>query len=190
MQCPLSAVCTVYSPYTNLCSVLCLECVLCTVPIPIFTLSFVCSVYCVQSLYQSSRCPVSAVCTVYSPYTNLHAVLCLQCVLCTVPIPIFKLSFVCSVYCVQSSHQPYPQCVNCTCTVGLKKVTNEMKTHKNPELRASSVVKAGDLPAKKQTKPVTTAPAVKKNPVFGLQGKKWIVVSFHLISAAALFIVE
>ena len=64
-----------------------------------------------------------------------------------------------------------------------------MKTHKNPELRASSVVKAGDLPAKKQTKPATTAPAVKKNPVFALQGKKWIVVSLHLMSAA-LFIVE
>ena len=86
-------------------------------------------------------------------------------------------------------YQPYTQCVNCTYTVGLKKVTNEMKTHKNPELRTSSVVKAGDLPAKKQTKPATTAPAVKKNPVFALQGKKWIVVSFHLKNTA-LFIVK
>ena len=60
--------------------------------------------------------------------------------------------------------------------VGLRKVTDDMKTHKNPELRASSVVKASGKPAVKTTpKAVTTV--VKKPPVCELQGKKWVVVS-------------
>ena len=52
-----------------------------------------------------------------------------------------------------------------------------MKTHKNPELRASSVVKASDKPAAKAAPKAASAPAVKKPPVCALQGKKWIVVS-------------
>ncbi|XP_062520558.1 adenylyl cyclase-associated protein 1-like [Corticium candelabrum] len=61
-------------------------------------------------------------------------------------------------------------------TSGLKKVTKDQMTHKNPALRGSSVVKAADKPT------VTTASTDKKpaaqvqaQPVLKLQGKKWIV---------------
>lgn len=60
-------------------------------------------------------------------------------------------------------------------TKGLRKVTDDMKTHKNPELRASSVVKAADKPTAKATPKAASAPAVKKPPVCALQGKKWVV---------------
>ena len=64
--------------------------------------------------------------------------------------------------------------------LGLRKVTDEMKTHKNPELRASSVVKASNKPAAAKVTPkATTTAAVKKPPVCELQGKKWVVVSSH-----------
>ena len=56
-------------------------------------------------------------------------------------------------------------------------MTDQMKTHKNPELRASSVVKASDKPASKAAPKATTAPVAKKPPVCALQGKKWVVVS-------------
>jgi adenylyl cyclase-associated protein len=60
-------------------------------------------------------------------------------------------------------------------TSGLKKVTNDMKTYKNPELRASSVVKAGEV-KKTESKPArSSAPAAKKPPVCTLQGKRWLV---------------
>lgn len=59
-------------------------------------------------------------------------------------------------------------------TAGLKKVTNEMKTHKNPELRGSSVVKGSDIkPKTTTTKP--TGPVTKKPPVCELRGQKWTV---------------
>ena len=62
---------------------------------------------------------------------------------------------------------------------GLKKVTNDMKTYKNPELRASSVVKAGEV-KKTESKPArSSAPAAKKPPVCTLQGKRWLVVCSH-----------
>ena len=64
-----------------------------------------------------------------------------------------------------------------TTCLGLRKVTDDMKTHKNPNLR-----KTGPVPSK-QGQQQAAAPAVpkqvakKKNPVFELQGgKKWIVV--------------
>ncbi|KAL4218397.1 F-actin-capping protein subunit alpha [Mactra antiquata] len=69
---------------------------------------------------------------------------------------------------------------------GLKKVTDDMKTHKNPALRASSTVSAtgvrtGPAPFKANPPPKTApkpgakpAPAAKP-PVFELQDKKWIV---------------
>ncbi len=63
---------------------------------------------------------------------------------------------------------------------GLRKVTDDMKTHKNPELRSSSVVKAGST---KQAASTSTpkygsgATSAKKPPVLALQGKKWVVVS-------------
>lgn len=47
-------------------------------------------------------------------------------------------------------------------------------THKNPELRASSVVSASAI--KKETKAAPKkATAIKHDPVFELQGKKWVV---------------
>ena len=65
---------------------------------------------------------------------------------------------------------PFPQ--------GLKKVTNDMKTHKNPGLRAGGVVKS-DAIKKPQTTaaPKFGAAAAKKNPICELQNKKWVVVS-------------
>ena len=56
-------------------------------------------------------------------------------------------------------------------------MTDDMKTHKNPELRTSSVVKAQAKPAASKPAPKYGAPtATKKPPVLELQGKKWIVV--------------
>ncbi|EDV23164.1 uncharacterized protein TRIADDRAFT_63338 [Trichoplax adhaerens] len=62
-------------------------------------------------------------------------------------------------------------------TKGLKKVTNDMKTHKNPALRASGVVSSTSTPGKPAVspKPAATKPVAKKPPVFRLDGKKWIV---------------
>ena len=64
-------------------------------------------------------------------------------------------------------------------STGLKKVTDAQKTHKNPELRGSSVVteealnknKKAAAPAKK-----AAAPA-KQPPKLQLVGKKWSCVS-------------
>ena len=55
-----------------------------------------------------------------------------------------------------------------------------MKTHKNPELRASSVVKAGDVKPKASTGGLTKIAAIaKKPPVFELKGAKWMVVRLY-----------
>lgn len=58
-------------------------------------------------------------------------------------------------------------------TKGLKKVTADMQTHKNPTLRSS-----GNVPAKGGA-PVTNGRAskqpVEKPPKFTLEGKKWVV---------------
>ena len=59
-------------------------------------------------------------------------------------------------------------------TSGLKKVSKDQMTHKNPELRASSVVKAKEGGSTASAAPKTTT-AVKKPPVFALQGNKWAV---------------
>eukprot|EP00117_Sycon_ciliatum_P047319 scpid66796/ scgid33803/ Adenylyl cyclase-associated protein 2 len=58
-------------------------------------------------------------------------------------------------------------------TSGLKKVSKDQMTHKNPELRGSSVVKAKETTA--SSTPKATTAAVKKPPVFALQGNKWCV---------------
>ena len=55
-------------------------------------------------------------------------------------------------------------------------MTKDQMTHKNPELRSTSVVKAsekrsGACSAKKPT------PTLQHEPVLELQGKKWVVVS-------------
>ena len=60
--------------------------------------------------------------------------------------------------------------------LGLKKVSKDQMTHKNPELRGSSVVKASDTAPKAATAPKATA-AVKKPPKFERRGNKWEVVS-------------
>ena len=76
--------------------------------------------------------------------------------------------------------QPPPPASPHSPTTGLRKVTDDMKTYKNPELRASSVVKASEL---KKPAPVPVqkfgGPSAQpvKPPVCALQGKKWVVVS-------------
>ena len=55
-----------------------------------------------------------------------------------------------------------------------------MKTHKNPELRTSSVVKASDKP-KTTSAPKYGASAVKKSPQTKQDGNKWLVVSKRCI---------
>ena len=72
-----------------------------------------------------------------------------------------------------------------SCDAGLRKVTDNMKTHKNPELRASSVVKASSKPATSSA-PNAATPAMKKPPVCELQGKKWVVVSVLSLGLAQL----
>lgn len=61
-------------------------------------------------------------------------------------------------------------------TSGLKKVTDDMKTHKNPKLRLQTAVPY-KAPSADKPKPVSkpTAAPVKKTPVLALRGKKWIV---------------
>lgn len=72
--------------------------------------------------------------------------------------------------------------------VGLRKVTDNMKTHKNPELRASSVVKADSIkPTAKAPPKYGSSTATKKPPVLALQGKKWVVVSVLLYYLLTVF---
>lgn len=62
-------------------------------------------------------------------------------------------------------------------TSGLRKVTDDQKTHKNPNLRAGNVVKAtekSEAPARSYGKPV----AVNKPPRLEMDGKKWNVEFF------------
>lgn len=63
--------------------------------------------------------------------------------------------------------------------LGLKKVTADMQTHKNPTLRSNA---DKPIPGKKPTglgKPASVnAPPVTKPPKFELDGKKWIVEYF------------
>jgi adenylyl cyclase-associated protein len=61
-------------------------------------------------------------------------------------------------------------------TKGLKKVTKDMQTHKNPELRASSVVKSTDIkkPASTTPKAAALAPA-KKPPRCEAAEGKWFI---------------
>ena len=62
-------------------------------------------------------------------------------------------------------------------TKGLKKVTDDMKTHKNPNLRGSSVVPA-TTKAPSPEKKVVQAAAPAKPPKLELEGKKWAVEYF------------
>lgn len=63
-------------------------------------------------------------------------------------------------------------------TKGLKKVTADMQTHKNPNLRGSSVVAAKKEVPSSSTAAKKVNPVVSKPPKFELDGKKWIVEFF------------
>ena len=66
-------------------------------------------------------------------------------------------------------------------TAGLKKVTDDQKTHKNPALRSTGIISAtaprpyAPPKLKKFTPPGQSSAPVKKPPVFELQMKKWVV---------------
>lgn len=60
-------------------------------------------------------------------------------------------------------------------TSGLRKVTDDQKTHKNPALRGSSKVEASTTEKKSSAAPKAVSTPVKKPPVCELQGKKWVV---------------
>ena len=63
-------------------------------------------------------------------------------------------------------------------TAGLRKVEKSEMTHKNPELRASSVVKAESTSAPaKEASSVKAAP-VKAPPKLALEGNKWVVENY------------
>lgn len=62
-------------------------------------------------------------------------------------------------------------------TSGLKKVTADMQTHKNPDLRGSSIVPAKSKSASPQPN-AAVKPAVAKPPKLELEGKKWAVEYF------------
>jgi len=59
-------------------------------------------------------------------------------------------------------------------TAGLKKVDKSQMTHKNPELRAGSVVPASAPKAEKES-PKAVAAADNKPPKLALEGNKWVV---------------
>lgn len=60
-------------------------------------------------------------------------------------------------------------------TSGLKKVSDDMKTHKNPNLRASAVVPAASAKTSSGNANVGKTTQVVKPPVFELDDKKWKV---------------
>jgi len=62
-------------------------------------------------------------------------------------------------------------------TSGLKKVTADMQTHKNPDLRGSSIVPAKSKSASPKPN-AAVKPAVAKPPKLELEGKKWAVEYF------------
>ena len=74
-------------------------------------------------------------------------------------------------------------------STGLKKVTDAQKTHKNPELRGSSVVTEAALNKnKKAAAPAKKAAApAKQPPKLQLVGKKWSCVSFTFLMKIRFF---
>lgn len=67
--------------------------------------------------------------------------------------------------------------------LGLRHVSDNEKTHKNPALRGQTApqVRTGPKPfASSSSSPKPAAPAAKKPPVLELEGKKWKVVSNFL----------
>ena len=65
----------------------------------------------------------------------------------------------------------------------MKKVTKDMQTHKNPELRASSVVKDSETkkPKTGSTAKPTAAANVQRPPKCELVNNKWIVVRILVV---------
>ena len=73
-------------------------------------------------------------------------------------------------------------------TKGLRKVDKSEMTHKNPELRASSVVPAGNATPKRPIKPSKPAALSGKKPhKMALEGTKWIIVSSTSSSPSMAF---
>lgn len=60
-------------------------------------------------------------------------------------------------------------------TRGLKRVTDDQKTHKNPAIRSSGVVSATAQPVGRQQAAVVPTQQIQKPPRFELEGKKWLV---------------
>ena len=76
-------------------------------------------------------------------------------------------------------------------TKGLRKVEKSEMTHKNPELRASSVVPAGNATPKRPIKPSKPAALSGKKPhKMALEGTKWIIVSSTSSSPSIAFFAE
>ena len=61
-------------------------------------------------------------------------------------------------------------------TKGLKKVTSDMQTHKNPTLRAANTVQAVEKPSVGPKPGASPAVAPARPPRMELDGKKWVVV--------------
>lgn len=63
------------------------------------------------------------------------------------------------------------------CVVGLKKVTSDMQTHKNPALRSGPApFKAPTVNAATMKTVLPANAPIDKPPVFTRDGKKWLVV--------------
>lgn len=62
-------------------------------------------------------------------------------------------------------------------TSGLRKVDKSEMTHKNPELRATSIVKEKDIPEKKAP-PAVPSKIPSKPPKLALEGNKWVVENY------------
>ncbi len=66
-----------------------------------------------------------------------------------------------------------------TIGTGLRKVSDDMKTHKNPALRTTAVVPARDTPAAAATPSASSGAKVVGPPKKALDGKTWIVENFN-----------
>ncbi|TGZ67137.1 hypothetical protein CRM22_004937 [Opisthorchis felineus] len=65
-------------------------------------------------------------------------------------------------------------------TAGLRKVTDDMKTHKNPELRAGAGPQPRSGPPQKAPKPTASNNGTKQaTPVMELRGNKWVVENYQ-----------
>ena len=62
-------------------------------------------------------------------------------------------------------------------TIDLKKVSADMQTHKNPQLRDGPAPFKAPSQFTSVTSAGAKAPAVVKEPVFTRDGKKWLIVS-------------